>query len=302
MDPFFDTGYFPLLQISRGCPFTCSFCNSSVRSNTKVFRHSIENVCADLEYIAERVRPEVPLCFADDNFGMYPWDEEVADHIASLQDEYRWPRYIRTTTGKNRSERIIRVMRKTGGVMPMTSAVQSLNPEVLKNIKRQNISLDAYADIQEEVVSAGMQAYGELILGLPGETKESFLEAIRRLLAAGVQRVSAHQLMLLAGAPLSNLESREEFGLKTRYRVVARNVVEYLGKPVIETEEIVVETLTLPFEDYLDARVFHLLLTIFFYEGNFEEVFQFAKQHGIEPFYFIRALQNSLPEAPAPFR
>ncbi len=48
MDPFFDTGYFPMLQISRGCPFSCSFCNSAVPSNNRIHGHSLENVQEDL--------------------------------------------------------------------------------------------------------------------------------------------------------------------------------------------------------------------------------------------------------------
>ena len=74
----------------------------------------------DLLYIAERVKPEITLCFADDNFGMYARDVEIADYIGWLQDHYSWPRYIRTTTGKNNGERIIQVMRKTRGALPMT--------------------------------------------------------------------------------------------------------------------------------------------------------------------------------------
>ena len=301
MDPFFETGYFPLMQISRGCPFTCSFCNSAVRSNSKVFRHSVEAVRNDLLYIAERVRPEIPLCFADDNFGMYPWDEEVTEYVTHLQDRFNWPQYIRTTTGKNRSDRIIRVMRKARGVLPMTSAVQSLNPDVLKNIERQNIDLQAYAEIQKEVHDQGMQSYGELIICLPGETKDSFMAAVRELLASGVQRVSAHQLMLLHGAPLSNPESRERFGLETKFRVVARNVGIYKGEPVLETEEVVVETPTISFEEYLEIRVFHLLLTIFYYEGNFEEAFELARQAGLTAFDVILQTQSMLAEAPPTF-
>ena len=302
MDPFFETGYFPLMQISRGCPFTCAFCNSAVRSNSKVFRHSVEAVRNDLLYIAERVRPEIPLCFADDNFGMYPWDEEVTEYVTHLQDRFNWPQYIRTTTGKNRSDRIIRVMRKARGVLPMTSAVQSLDPDVLKNIERQNIDLQAYTEIQKEVRDQGMQSYGELIICLPGETKDSFMAAVRELLASGVQRVSAHQLMLLHGAPLSNPESRERFGLETKFRVVARNVGIYKGEPVVETEEVVVETPTISFEEYLEIRVFHLLLTIFYYEGNFEEAFELARQAGLKPFDVILQMQSMLAEAPPTFR
>jgi hypothetical protein len=168
MDPFLATGLLPddadrarvslhlrLLQLRR-------------RSNNRVFAHSIENVKADLLYLAERVKPEITLCFADDNFGMYERDVEIADYIGWLQDRYGWPRYIRTTTGKNKGERIIQVMRKIRGALPMTAAVQSMNPVVLKNIKRDNIKLETYREIQKELESQGMQSYGELILCLPG--------------------------------------------------------------------------------------------------------------------------------------
>jgi radical SAM superfamily enzyme YgiQ (UPF0313 family) len=303
LDPYWSTGYFPLMQIARGCPFTCQFCNSSVKSNSKVYAHSLENLKADLIYAAEHVDRTMPLCFADDNFGMYELDVEVADFIAWLQEKYNWPRYIRTTTGKNRGERIIQVMRKIRGALPMTAAVQSMNPVVLENIKRSNIKLETYREIQQEVLAQGMQSYGEMILCLPGETKESFLQGISDLLDTGVLRVSAHQLMLLHGAPLSNPDQRERFAFKTRFRVVARDVGDYgTDEPVIETEEMVVETATFSFADYLEVRVFHVLLTIFYYEGNIEEAFAFAKEHGVKAFDLIMTMQQLLDRAPAGFR
>ncbi len=302
MDKFFGTGYFPMMQISRGCPFSCQFCNSSVVSNNKIHSHSIENIKSDLSYIADRVKPETPLCFADDNFGMYGLDEEVADYISFLQKKFEWPQYIRTTTGKNKHERIIRVMRKTNGVLPMTSAVQSLNPEVLKNIKRSNIKIETYTEIQKELLSQGMQSYGELILCMPGETKQSFMESVEKLLDSGAKRISAHQLMLLHGAPLNNPDSREKWQFQTKFRVVARNIGNYTGEPIVETEEIVVETPTFSFEEYLESRVFHLLLTIFCYEGNYDEFFEFAEQQGIKSFDLVARMAELLDEAPVKFQ
>jgi radical SAM superfamily enzyme YgiQ (UPF0313 family) len=302
MDPYLTTGYYPLLQIARGCPFSCAFCNSGVASNSRIRAHSVQAVKDDLLYLATRIAPETMLCFADDNFGMYARDEEIADFIGWLQDHHQWPKYIRTTTGKNNGERIIRVMRKARGALPMTAAVQSMNPQVLKNIKRDNIKLETYKLIQDELDRQGMQSYGELILCLPGESKVTFMKAVRDLLEAGAKRISAHQLMLLHGAELGNPDQRARFQFDTRFRVVARNIGDYGDGPVVEVEEMVVATPDFSFQDYLDIRVFHLLLTIFHYEGNYEEAFALAAEHGIAPFDLVVQLQAMLPEAPLEFR
>ena len=234
---------------------------------------------------------------------MYEQDEEVADYLGHLMDKHDWPKYIRTTTGKNKGDRIIRVMRKAKGRLPMTSAVQSLNPVVLKNIRRQNISLDTYSDIQKELHSQGMQSYGELILCMPGESKQTFFEAVDKLIETGVSRVSAHQLMLLHGAPLSDPDQRERFGFETRFRIVARCLGNYTDeKPIIETEEMVVETPDFSFDDYLETRVFHLLLTIYYYEDNFEEAFKLAREFGFRPFQVVQRMQALLAQAPKEFR
>jgi hypothetical protein len=85
-------------------------------------------------------------------------------------------------------------------------------------------------------------------------------------------------------------------------RVVARDIGDYTDEPVIETEEMVVSTPTFSFEEYIEVRVFHLLLTIFYYEGNFEEAFEFALQHGVKAFDLVTQMQAMLEGAPAAFR
>jgi hypothetical protein len=177
-----------------------------------------------------------------------------------------------------------------------------MNPQVLKNIKRDNIKLDTYRVIQQELERQGMQSYGELILCLPGESKATFMKAVEDLLDAGAKRISAHQLMLLHGASLGNPDQREKFQFDTRFRVVARNIGNYTGEPVVEVEEMVVATPDFSYQDYLDTRIFHLLLTIYHYEGNYEEAFALARQYGLKPFELVVRMQAMLDEAPESFR
>ena len=65
---------------------------------------------------------------------------------------------------------------------------------------------------------------------------------------------------------------------------------------------MVVETPDFSFEDYLETRIFHLLLTIYYYEDNFGEAFRLAREFGFRPFEVVQAMQAKLAEAPVPFR
>jgi hypothetical protein len=49
---YYPTGYFPMMQINCGCPFSCTFCNSAPASNSKIFGQSLANVQADLLHLA----------------------------------------------------------------------------------------------------------------------------------------------------------------------------------------------------------------------------------------------------------
>lgn len=303
MDKFFSSKSFARMQIARGCPFTCQFCNSAVQSNNRINRYSFERLKAELDYIVQRINITSPLEFADDNFGMYREDEEIADYLGYLIKTYDWPKHIRGTTGKNKSDRIIRVLEKLQGRMPMTASVQSLDPTVLENIQRSNIKLDTYRQIQANLVEMGMQAYAELIICLPGESFESIMQAIDTLLESGVKYVAANQLNLLPGTPIATPEQRERYQFVTRHRVVAYRLGDYgLGRIAVETDEIVVETPDFSFEEYLEFRIFHLILTVYHHQGAFEEAFHLAREQGLRPFQILRHMQQTLDKAPAPFR
>ena len=107
MDEFFDMPLSPMIETTRGCPFSCTFCADGIASKNKVARFESDRVRDELHYIGERIKNVDELTVTDLNFGMYKWDVETARYIAEVQAEHGWPSLIRAAAGKNRPERIM---------------------------------------------------------------------------------------------------------------------------------------------------------------------------------------------------
>lgn len=284
LDEFFDGSLAPMIETNRGCPFTCTFCVQGTAAYTKVHYFSQERVFEELDYIARRIKSRCPhmgtLRIADSNYGMFARDVEISDHIGRLQREFGWPTFIDATTGKNRPERVIESIKKASGALVVYQAVQSMDEEVLRRVKRQNIKLEAYEQLQVFVRGRGLRANSDLILGLPGESLASHLDGIRRLIDAGVQQIHNFQLMMLKGSELESAESRRMFAAETRFRLVPKGIGVYGDGRVLESEEIVVATDSLPFEDYVTARKYHLTSSALWNHGWFEDAVRFVERLG----------------------
>jgi radical SAM superfamily enzyme YgiQ (UPF0313 family) len=283
-DHFFDGKLAPMIETNRGCPFTCTFCVQGERWYTKVHYFGRERIMDELTYIARMIRSRSPnmgtLRIADSNYGMFERDVEYSEHIGRLQKDYGWPTFIDATTGKNRADRIIRSVEKAGGALVLYQAVQSLDESVLRNVKRSTIKLEAYEQLLVHIRGRGLRTVSDLILGLPGETLESHLRAVRHLVDTGVNEVHNFQCMMLKGSELEKAESRRMFSFETRFRVLPKNFGDYGDRRVVDLEEIVVATETLRFEDYVKARKYALASSVFWNDGWFEEAVRFVQKLG----------------------
>jgi len=281
MDPFFSQGLYPILQTNRGCPFTCTFCLEGNDYYSKVNKFSLERVKEELSYISKRVKPSDVLFIADSNFGMYRRDRDIAEFLAGLQNELQWPKFINCTTGKNSPGTVIQAVDLLNGALEISSSVQSLNPTTLELVRRENIHLSAYSEIQTAIRSRGLRSMADMILCLPGETIQSHMEGVKSLLDSGIQRILPYQLMLLNGTQLNTPESRKKYEFTTRFRIVARNFGKYDNEPVYEWEEIVVATSTMSFEDYLQCRFLHWILEVYLKQEPFRELFLLMEKNGV---------------------
>jgi hypothetical protein len=289
LDEFFADGEITLLETNKGCPFTCTFCQQGHSYYTKVRHFSTQRVAAEIDYVARKVREgnhEMSIMeFADPNFGMFPRDKEVTTALRKAQDMYAYPKYIWSSTGKNRAELILENNAVLApGSTSLRSAIQSNNADSLVAIKRKNIKLESYQKIQDDMHKQGLGSVADLMLGLPEETVLTHTDGIFRLLDTDVREFACLQTIILNGTEMSAPNYREQYGIRTQHRVIPEcyGVYDILGehKRVVEIEEIVVSTNSLSFDDYLTCRRLHLLIMIFHNTRILDFVYDIQKALG----------------------
>ncbi len=305
-DEFFDGKLAPMIETNRGCPFSCTFCVQGLNWYTKVHNFSLERMKEEIEYIARKNKAISPqmgtLRIADSNYGMFERDVEISGWIGEMQKRYGYPTFIDATTGKNRPDRIIRSVEKVSGALVVYQAVQSLNDDVLRNIKRANIKLDTYEEVMIHIRGRGLRSNSDLIVGLPGETLQSHVHAIRSLIDAGTNQMHNLQLVLLKGSELEMVKSRQEFRFETRFRVLPKNFGVYGNAKVLDIEEIVIATDTMSFDDYIETRKCHLVSSVFWNDSWFEDAVSFAQKFGIKRSDWFMAMLEALKDSRGPVR
>ena len=102
-------------------------------------------------------------------------------------------------------------------------SVQSLDSQVQKNIRRSNISAQQLMELAPAIKEADLRTTTEIILALPGETYQSHITSLKKLVAAEVDDIVVHTCMLLDGAEMSTPKERRKWDLKTKFRLLPRD-------------------------------------------------------------------------------
>jgi tRNA A37 methylthiotransferase MiaB len=303
MDEFFDGKLLPIIQTNRGCPFSCTFCVEGVRYYNKIYLNSQSKMSAEIHHIGKKMEEirhlggRNDLFIADSNFGMYKDDIDTCKVIAEAQEKYNWPEYINVATGKNQKERVLAASKLINGALRLSGSVQSLDPEVLENISRANIGADGLMQLALEAADIGANSYSETILCLPGDSKEKHYNTLRQVIEASFNMVSTFQLMMLPGTNMNTEETREKFGMITRFRVFPRcyGFYDVQGERIVsaEIEEICVALNTLTFDDYLDCRKMHLLIAVFHNDGVFGSLLRYLRTNGYSVFRWLEIIHGS---------
>jgi len=245
-------------ETNRGCPYGCAFCDWGAVGHAFLLM-PMERVKAEIDWAA-RHRIELFLC-ADGNFGILERDEAIVNMLIDSKLRTGYPKKIKFGFAKNSDETVLRLNKKLsahGLNAGATLSCQSLSPVVLKNIGRQNIAYEHFRELVSLYNQAGVPVYTELIIGLPGETLDSFARGIGALLAAGMHgAVEVFPCEVLPNAELSKPAYREEHGIECiRVRQVQRHGSPENRDEINEYSEFVCKTNAMPTEDWVTAFLF----------------------------------------------
>lgn len=278
-----------IIETSRGCPRDCAYCDWGCNSQ-RIKLFPIERVFAEIDWFAAH---KVKFIWgADANFGAYERDMDIVDYFVKVREETGYPERIRINYAMNKHKEVFEISRKLEkfGLSKegATISFQSLNPETLANIGRRNMSLDKFSELISMYKKEGVTTYSELILGLPGETYESFCKGIGTLLAAGQHRlITVYNCELLPNSPMARPEYMEKFGIRT---VTAEHLVAHTKEEseVKEFTEYIIGTNTLSTEDWIECNIFACFEESYHHHGILKYISMFLyKEYGVlyEDFY-----------------
>lgn len=304
LDGFFDGNLTPFIETNRGCPFRCSFCHTGVDYFQKINMFSTERVCEEINYIAPKVTEHgiVNLHLADTNFGMYSRDRKICEALYNSNKKFGWPLQIMATTGKNNKNLVIDITSILGNMFTVNMSVQSMDDKVLSNVRRSNIKLDHYIKINDHLRSKGRTTKAELIIGLPGETRETFINGVDKCIKTGVSMITIYTLIMLHGTEFKDPFYRKKYGMKGMFRIVPLNFGEYSGHKVFDYEEVCVENNNISFEDYIYLRGYSLLVEVLLNGRPFDELFRYVDSLSETKPIFLRRIYENMEIAPKKVR
>ncbi len=302
LDKFFDDiNLIPIIETMRGCPFTCTYCawgDDWLRASN---RFSLERVISEIDYIAKKYNSSKRkfngyLYLADSNFGMHRRDSDIATKIRETHDKFNWPKNIWATWAKNSNEKVIEIasILKPMLLAGVTIAYESLDDTTLKNVRRSNISLEKFNNVREYVKSKGLKTHTDVILGLPGETKESYLKGLRKVCEQKFDQVITFNCRLLGGTEMNSPDYIKKHGIKTKARMLTQGYGIYRGIKSVEHEDVILSTNTMSEEEINSLRPVNWFLYLFWNNAFYVEFMKLLQQLAINPIDYIIELMENL--------
>ena len=273
------------LETNRGCPYACTFCDWGSLTYNKVKKFNLERVYAELEWIGLNKCGFVSI--TDANFGMFvERDNLIADKLLEVQEKYGYPYTFSVAWAKNQKAEVVDIVKKLIKSpkfnQGLTVSVQSMDLDVLENIKRKNLDQHKIEDIFALCDKNSIPVYTEVILGLPGETLSTWREGFYKLFRANNHvGITILHAQMLENAEMNLLQEK-------LYKIEHRPVYDYMSgsynfDELKESVEVVISTKDMSTDDMLEAHAVSWFLNTFHINGLTTYISRFLhKQNGID--------------------
>ncbi len=269
-----DERWIGLWETNRGCPFSCTYCDWGVGFKKKVQKYNLEDrLFLEADWFSENKIEFIFCC--DANFGMYKdRDYSIAKRFADNKKKYGYPHALSVQNTKNNSKssyEVQKLLATSGLSKGVLIAFESVHPPTLKAIKRHNIKLDHFFELQRKFTHDGIKTFSDLILGLPEETCESFIDGTISLIERGqYNRIQFNNLSILPNTEMSDPEYMERHQIQTVESEIINIHGTLASEEVPEIQQMVVGTRTLNGEDWVRARYFASLVGFLYFNKIFQ--------------------------------
>ena len=255
-------------ETSRGCPFSCSYCLSSVDKCLR-FR-DLKLVKKELQFFLDNEVPQVK--FVDRTFNCkHDHALEIWRYIAENDNGITNFHFEISADLLNEEElALLGTMRE--GLVQLEIGVQSTNPKTIGEIKR-TMRFEKVSDAVKRVnAGRNIHQHLDLIAGLPYEDYKSFGKSFNDVYALSPEQLQLGFLKVLKGSYME--EHTEEYGLV------------YKSLPPYE----VLYTKWLPYEDVLKLKRIEEMVEVYYNSGQFSYTLEHLTGEFATPFAFFEQL------------
>ncbi len=255
-------------ESSRGCPFRCSYCLSSI--DKKVRLRDMDTVKRELQFFLDHKVKQVK--FVDRTFNCNHAHATTIWQYILEHDNGVTNFHFEISADILNEEELALLSGMRPGLVQLEIGVQSTNPETLEAIHRK-MDVDKLEHIVAQINSGNnVHQHLDLIAGLPYEDYESFARSFDRVYGMRPEQLQLGFLKVLKGSEM--YERAEEFGIC------------YMDKPPYE----VLYTGWLPFTDVLRLKRIEEMAELYYNSNQFVYTLRFLEQAFASPFRMYEAL------------
>ncbi len=269
------------IETTRGCPYSCSYCEIGNQYFQKVKTNKLEKIFAEIDWLSKN--KVVFVYNADSNFGMFKDHLQITEYLVKKKKETGYPQKHRCDWAKDQADKVInlaKIFYDAEMDKGITIALQSLNKDTLKAIRRRNVDGGKLSEFLTLYSKNDMPSYVELILGLPEETKESFIKGISRVIELGQHNyIGIYPLTALPNTPFGDPKYLKQHGIEIIDTYPAFSHVDVSEINHYEREHMVVKTNTMSISDYKECTLYRWMFMFGHYLGTTQFISRFLNNH-----------------------